>query len=175
MSPYPLLALEDRFWGKVDHSGDGCWVWRAGRNRRGYGTFRLKSGSALAHRVAFELEHGPIPPGMHVCHHCDNPPCVNPAHLFLGTDADNVADMMAKGRKRTVVPTGESHPSAKLTWAKVAEIRRLYAAGGHSQRDLGRQFGVGLCAIQGVVTRKTWIVAPPVPAEETLPNTQVQP
>jgi hypothetical protein len=100
-----LMTTEERFWAKVDRSGgpDACWLWTAGtfRLRNGYGKFGADpaaSRTVYAHRFAYELSHGPIPPGLLVCHHCDNPPCCNPAHLFLGTIADNMRDMSDKGR-----------------------------------------------------------------------------
>lgn len=131
--------------------GPGCWEWNGYRNPQGYGKFRKR----LAHRVAWEREHGPIPPGMHVCHHCDNPACVRPNHLFLGTAADNHADKSAKGRvrngfsyasganlealRRAVGRPGE--PARKISDSDVIEIRQLRAAG-WSQRSIGQKFGV---------------------------------
>lgn len=88
-----------RFWSSVDKDGEnGCWLWTRGRNEHGYGVLDRKSGSGLAHRYSWELANGPIPTGLQVLHRCDNPPCVNPEHLFLGTRLDNMADMTAKGR-----------------------------------------------------------------------------
>lgn len=96
----PML---DRFWAKVRKS-DGCWEWTASRGIRGYGQFRLPRTRQMsgAHRVAYELSVGPIPEGMFVCHHCDNPSCVRPDHLFVGTNSQNILDAVRKGRHRTV-------------------------------------------------------------------------
>lgn len=98
-------SLEERFWQRVDkRAPDECWEWIAGRTKAGYGYItagpRGSQRHVYAHRLSYELAHGPIPDGKHVCHRCDNPPCCNPAHLRLGTHADNMADMKAKGRAR---------------------------------------------------------------------------
>lgn len=95
------LTLEQRFWAKVKKA-DGCWLWTGAGSRKGehgrIGIGGRSEGIALAHRLSWELHHGPVPDGFCVCHRCDNPPCVNPAHLFLGTKGDNNRDMYAKGR-----------------------------------------------------------------------------
>lgn len=95
------VAAEDRFWSKVDKSGgpDACWTWTAARNRNGYGQFWQGRNGIVVHRFSWMMHNGPIPVGLFCCHHCDNPPCVNPAHLFIGTNSDNMRDAQRKGRK----------------------------------------------------------------------------
>jgi len=142
----------ERFWSKVDKSRPGgCWAWTASCNRRGYGQFRVAGTLKAAHRVLWEQMHGPIPDGMIVCHHCDNPGCVNPDHLFLGTHADNMADKVAKGRQSRQL--GESHPRAKLTDADVRAIRS--AAGTVS--EIAKKFGISRSNVSTIRLRQTWV------------------
>lgn len=137
--------------------GAECWAWTGMRHRQGYGWIRsapaVGGRMKLAHRLSWELFRGQIPRGMNVLHRCDNPPCVRPSHLFLGTQADNVTDMETKGRGRKA--HGASHPSAKLTPEKVAEIR-LRVAAGESKRSLSMEYGVARHTILSVVLRRIW-------------------
>ena len=151
------------FWGKVEKS-EGCWLWRGNLSDRAYGRFSVGGGRwRLAHRVMWELTNGPIPAGLFLCHRCDTPACVNPAHLFLGTHADNMADRGAKGRQLK----GERHHKARLTAAQVAEIRARYGEGNPprrqkagtgtvSVRDLAKEYGVHPSTVHRIVARDGW-------------------
>lgn len=140
--------------------GDDCWLWHGCRHSQGYGVMGVGGTIDKAHRIAYRLYVGPIPPGMCVCHTCDNPPCVNPAHLFLGTCADNQRDMIAKGR--AVHPAGEQRPDAVLTADAVRQIRKLAGAPGVTQRKLAAMFGVSPTIISLVITGKRWKSVPSV-------------
>ena len=149
-------TVEERFWAKVDKRGpDECWEWTAGTNSGGYGDIKVAGRHIKAHRLAFQWLCGPIPEGICVCHHCDNPLCVNPDHLFLGTQAENIADRDAKDRGRGAGPRGEANGSAKLTKADVREIRQL-CAGGKAQEAVGKRYGISQSNISDIVNRKTW-------------------
>ena len=131
-----------------------CWPWIGCIGTGGYGRFGMHRTSWRAHRVAWELTNGPIPDGLCVLHHCDNPPCVNPAHLFLGTDADNVADMVAKGRQSAA--PGERNGYAKLTADQVREIYARYHAGGILQRELADEYGINQTNVSSITRGKRW-------------------
>jgi hypothetical protein len=134
------------------NSPDGCWQWTASAFRGGYGHTILDRQEMAAHRAVWILLVGPIPEGLFVCHRCDNPGCVNPDHLFLGTHHDNMAD---RGAKRRQV-RGEQHPRAKLTESAVAEMREAYARGGISQASLARRYGVAHSLIHRVLHNESW-------------------
>jgi hypothetical protein len=143
----------DQFWTKVQPVDSGCWEWQ-GAKTDGYGNIRLggRAGrNVRAHRLAYELACGLIPEGMIVCHHCDNPPCCNPDHLFLGSHAANVADKITKGRGIH----GEKNGIARLTVSAVKMIRRRCDAG-ETQRSLARELGVSETTISRVVHRHLW-------------------
>jgi hypothetical protein len=151
------------FWERVDREAgpDSCWPWMGSRAPEGYGRLRYNRHPSIAHRIAYELTRGPIAAGMLVCHHCDNPPCCNPAHLFVGTHLDNSLDKVAKGRARggprpiQFAPRGERHGCARLISDQVLEVRRRHAAG-ESQSSLAREFGVHLSTVHLIVHRKKW-------------------
>jgi DNA-binding XRE family transcriptional regulator len=150
------MDCAQRFWLKVDKSGGpaACWTWLAARNKGGYGKFWDGGKLVYARRHAYGLGHGPILGGLCACHKCDNPACCNPDHIFLGTNFDNASDMTKKGRDRKA--SGERNGRAKLAGAQVDEIRAAYAAGGVTQVELGRRFGVRQTAISSIVRGKNW-------------------
>jgi hypothetical protein len=151
------VALVERFWKRVDKSGD-CWLWTGGKHDFGYGIFSPGRYTRIyAHRFSYELHYGPVPDGLYVLHRCDNPPCVNPAHLWLGTHLDNTADRHRKGRSRGHDLIGEDHPRAKLTAAQVHDIRERYASGQASGVQLAREFGVRPTNISRIVLGQTWV------------------
>lgn len=149
-------TIEERFWSKVDRrSPTECWEWQAGRHdKMGYGAFLIGRRSCLSHRVAYQLTNGDIPKGLYVLHSCDNPPCCNPAHLFLGTYQDNNRDKARKGRANP--PFGEREPNHKLTEADVRQIRQRYAAGNVRQRDIAADYGISQRLVSLIVRREAW-------------------
>jgi hypothetical protein len=160
-------VLAARFWKYVDKTThpSGCWLWTGALTSTGYGQIGMGSKTDgtrrphKAHRVAWELSRGKIPQGMSVLHHCDNPPCVNPDHLFIGTQKDNAQDMGRKGRaavqRHPEIIRGERNANAVLTTADVLEIRRLKAEG-MGPTAIARQLGTSYSAVQGVFYGYTW-------------------
>lgn len=147
-----------RFWPKVDKSGD-CWVWTGSRDAKGYGMFALNGKAIRTSRFSWMLAHGSIPDGLHVLHKCDNPPCVNPSHLFLGTNADNMRDRANKGHYQ-YQKDPLTKPHRKLTPDQVREIRRLYPLGKYTQKQLGKMFGISRIQVQYILYRKAWVDLP---------------
>jgi predicted XRE-type DNA-binding protein len=146
----------DRFWSKVDKSAgpDDCWIWNGNKNKQGYGRVWWNGKLHAAHRVAYELSFGGMPPELDVCHKCDNPSCCNPSHFFLGTNKDNMHDMIRKGRN--VSSPGEKNALSKLTDEIVSEIQRQYSTGEANQMELARMHGVAQSQISRVINHKAW-------------------
>lgn len=146
--------LEQMFWERVEKRGqDDCWQWTGTLSKRGYGAIKYDHRSLRASHISYELHFGSIPNGLVICHTCDNPGCVNPKHLFAGTQLENMQDCHRKGRYSPV--DGQLNPNSKLTESDVIEIRRL-AANGESQAALARQFGVTKANINDIVHRHRW-------------------
>lgn len=147
-----LQKFSNRFWSKVDMKDD-CWNWTGSLSKQGYGRFGINGRVNLAHRVAWTLYKGEIPKGMNVLHKCDNCSCVNPRHLFLGTQKDNIQDMFSKGRDNRA--KGEKVTLAVLTEEKVKKIRFLYRDG-FKPHVLKMLFGIADTTFWNVITKRTW-------------------
>lgn len=145
-----------RFWRYVQKT-DGCWMWTGQKRPNGYGYLKVPTGEPykrrkiIASRISWELHYGQIPEGLSVCHKCDNPPCVNPDHLFLGTTKDNMADAAQKGRKTR----GSRMNTAKLTDEDVRRIRSLYP--GRTQQSIADEYGVSQRLVSLIVRRESWV------------------
>lgn len=147
--------LNERFFRKVDKT-ETCWIWRGNTNPNGYGAIQeggKGSKKILAHRLSYRLHKGDIPVGMVVMHSCDNPACVNPSHLSIGTYKDNTHDMIAKGRKRVVAPKGVGNGKAKLNDDLVRYIKQNHKK---SHAALARELNVGTTTVRGVRSGRTW-------------------
>jgi HNH endonuclease len=178
----PQYTTKDitRFWAKVDKSGD-CWLWKASKNHDGYGRLQVNGRAIAAHRISYEIAHGPIPDGLCVCHHCDTPACVNPSHLFLGTHWDNKQDSVRKGRIATGdqhwtrrmpeklargdksgsrlhaenLLRGKDHPKAKLTEDDVRTIRQRRASG-QKVHSIATDYDLTDTAVSHIALRRNW-------------------
>jgi hypothetical protein len=166
-------TIAERFWPKVNKGGPiirpelgPCWMWTGCHVQSGHGQLWVDGKMRSATHVALQLAGTPVPAGLFACHHCDNPPCVNTAHLFIGTAADNSADMSRKNRNRKgndhpfhlhpeLVKRGEEVGGARLCTADVVEIRRLRGRG-HSLKQIGRMYDVSWTTIRSIDQGKTW-------------------
>jgi hypothetical protein len=145
-------TLEEGFWARVDTGPENaCWEWLGSYDKDGYGLFKYRQRSRRAHRVAWELACGTIPDGDLVCHDCDNPACCNPAHLFLGSPADNAADMVDKKRSLR----GVLNPRSKLSEADVLEIRWLWENNWEAT-DIAAEYGVSATAVRLIIKGQNW-------------------
>lgn len=163
--------MKMRFMAKVAVQENGCWMWQGAKDKKGYGVFSVgsrynpdgsrRNSMRAAHRVSYELFKGPIPEhdshhGMCVLHKCDTPGCVNPDHLFLGTNLDNVRDMDAKGRRVNGPNYGSDHGMSVLTEAQVLEIMKLLESRYPTQRKIAEMYGVSKATINHIKTGRLW-------------------
>jgi hypothetical protein len=152
----------ERFWSHVQKARDGreCWNWIGTKNFDGYGTVHIRPHVYTAHRIAWVIAHGrEIPEDMSVCHTCDNRLCVNPRHLFLGTNSDNVADKVSKNRQSHAKNTGNAgviNPRARLTEDDVREIRKAYKPFHTTMKMLANKYGVAVSTIGEIVNNRNW-------------------
>jgi hypothetical protein len=159
LNPDHLISptKEEKFWSNINIGSDeDCWEWKTLSGTSEYGETYFRGKDVRSHRLAWELTYGEIPDNLYVCHHCDNPPCCNPKHLFLGTFQDNIDDREAKGRNKMPSNLGEMHGNNKLNRNQVREIRRKYADGGHSYYSLADEYKVSSSHIRGIIKRWTW-------------------
>lgn len=154
---YRIKPVSERFW-KYVRKTEGCWFWTGAHDPTGYGRIGAGGKGApmlLAHRASYEMAYGPIPPGLFVCHTCDNRACVRPDHLFLGTPKDNMDDMQQKGRRVIASLAGDKHPKAKLTPEDVQEILRL-SREGVSGTKIARAFGIHHVTVYNIRKGDHW-------------------
>ena len=152
----PKMKPHNRLWSRVDRRGpDDCWEWTAHCKSNGYGQISIHNKQLLTHRVAWEVTNGPIPDGLYVCHHCDNPPCCNPAHLFLGDQFDNMRDAREKGRKPPLNPPRE-RILQRLTPLDVRCVRHWLKDGRWNLREISEAFGVCNATISNIKAGRTW-------------------
>lgn len=146
---------EKQFLEKVDKT-DSCWIWKGYRDSKGYGEIAGADGKRTrAHRVSWLFYRGQIPDGICVCHRCDNPPCVNPNHLFLGTQADNLRDMRTKKRWTPRVIVGGANPRCRFTADQVLALRKSFDAGG-TLTEVAKKYALPISTVWNIVHRKTW-------------------
>lgn len=147
--------LQARILASIDKDGN-CWVWKGQRNKLGYGFLRIETHHVRAHRASYMAFYGDIPEGMLICHKCDNPSCVNPDHLFVGTNSDNSRDMSMKGRAgnqgKPSILRGSRHPRSKLTIAQAREIKNS----ARPVKELSQEYGVSKTLVRGIRSGTHW-------------------
>ena len=151
----------ERFWTKIDkessnifYNGSRCWEWTGALLTKGYGQYRRNGRDISAHRYSYFLNFGEFDTKLNVLHHCDNRKCVNPSHLFLGTNLENVQDRNKKGRQFR--PVGEANGHSKITEKDVIEIYKMYDSGKYKQKEIAQMFGIAECSITFILTGKSW-------------------
>ena len=158
-APYSRTPPEQRFWQYVRKTKT-CWIWTGATNHWGYGMINLGGRHGRverAHRLSWQMHRGPIPSGLFVCHSCDNPACIRPDHLFIGTALDNNRDMHRKGHyDRVKRPKGEQHGNAVLTEKTVLRMRREYASEHLPLRVYAQRYGISIATTHKIIKREAW-------------------
>lgn len=149
----PNPITEQEFWRRARRDANGCLVWIRRLDQNGYAPIFRRGRWTKAHRLAWEFSNGKVPSGMNVCHRCDNRACIEPTHLFVGTQSDNMRDCENKGRANH--PVGERNNKAKLTSEEVLELRRRRAAG-ESMYRLGKVFGIARQSVRSIILGRHW-------------------
>lgn len=146
-----------RLLAKSIESPSGCMLWTGAKSSSGYGQLRVDGRIIQTHRLSYEIHVGPIPRGLEICHRCDTPACWEPTHLFEGTHTANMRDMQTKGRRRSddVLPYGESHHDAKMTVARIQQLRSMRAIGA-TYKQLMAVFGISKSTVADICNRRTW-------------------
>lgn len=143
---------ELQFWNCIKKLGDNdCWEWQKTKTKHGYGTVNYKGERTTAHRIAYKLTKNDIPKGLIVMHSCDNPACCNPSHLSVGTQKENISDMIKKGRCGDCRNFGDKNGRQKVSLLQCEEIRRLYAETSISQQALAKKYGLGQTQISRII------------------------
>ena len=154
------LTIEDRFWSKVDKgSADGCWEWTGNKHKFGYGTISIDGRPRATHRVSWEIHNGNIPEGTGyhgtcICHKCDNPSCVRPEHLFLGSVQENNNDMVKKGRRSS--QKGANNPRSKINSTQARVIRRHANRNLMTHKEIGSIFSISSSSVAGIKSLRRW-------------------
>lgn len=150
---FEITPVVDRFWKYVKKT-KSCWIWTSKNQASGYGRLKIKGKHISVHRFSYELHKGKIPVGLFVCHSCDNRLCVNPDHLWLGTNTDNIRDMEKKGRSKH--PNKENHWKSKFSISDIKKIREKYKTGYFSKKELAKEFGTCKSNMASILQNKTW-------------------
>ena len=150
-----LEKVKKKLLNHIEINEKGCWLWKMACSNRNYGVIRVNGKNLYSHRISWQVFNGNIPKGLCVLHKCDVRNCVNPNHLFLGTDKDNVDDMDRKGRRVNKPSFGQNHPNAKLTNEKVKKIKLLIEEG-VSQREIAHRFSISQTAVCSINNKRTW-------------------
>lgn len=154
VAPFIKRTPVEYFWFKTNKT-NGCWLWSGSVSSYGYGKMKIDGKQFSAHRFSWEIHIGVIDDGLCVCHTCDTPLCVNPAHLFLGTNQENSYDRHEKGRTKGAFPSGDKHPMSKLSTENVISIKKRLEDG-EAHKDIAKDFGVQREAITKIKNNKTW-------------------